>query len=63
MLDTLERFNDTLALVLTSVVAILWFLHGEGWINLPGEVIGASIMIMTLVTQFYFRKKPEENED
>lgn len=51
-------FNDVLAL-LTLIVIIpgLWIGVGCGAFDLPGEIIGATIMGWTLVLQYYFRKK------
>ena len=59
----LEDFNDLLAL-LTLIVIIpgLWVGAGVGWLALPGEIIGATIMGWTLVLQFYFRKKKGEKQ-
>lgn len=53
--------RDLLALVLILTMVLVWILQGNGYIILPGEIIGASITIMTLIVQFYFRKsnKPE----
>jgi hypothetical protein len=39
------------------VMPALWILNGLGAIQLPGEVVGATIAIETLIFQFYFRKK------
>ncbi len=50
--------NDVIALALLIVVIPgLWVAQGLGTLNMPGEVIGATIMGWTLVLQFYFRKK------
>ena len=57
-----KRINDLLA-ILTVVVIIpgLWVANGLGMVELPGEIIGATIMGWTLILQFYFRKKePKE---
>lgn len=51
-----KTINDRLALLLLVVIPLLWV--GHKWLNLPGEVIGASIMAWTLVLQYYFRKSP-----
>ena len=54
-----RRINDLLALLLLVVIIpALWLLHGIAIIVLPGEVLGATIAIWTLVAQFYFRKAP-----
>ena len=54
-------FNNLLAL-LTLIIIIpgLWVGLGLGWLDLPGEIVGASIMGWTLVLQYYFRKKVTE---
>ena len=39
------------------IMPAIWVLQGLGWMQLPGEVIGATIAIETLIAQFYFRKK------
>ena len=50
-------FNDFLALLLAVVVIpTLWIGQGLGELDLPGEVIGATITIETLITQYYYRK-------
>lgn len=56
----IKNFRNLLAL-LTGVIVFpgLWALNGLGLIALPGEVLGATIAIETLIAQFYFRKKAE----
>ena len=55
----LERFNDLLAILLAVIVIpLIWLGQGLGWLALPGEVIGATIAVETLVAQYYFRKSP-----
>lgn len=54
-----ERFNDTLALLFSAGIPALWVLHH--WYALPGEAIGASIAVWTLVAQHYFRKAGPTN--
>ena len=57
----IEGFNDLLALItLIVIIPGLWVGVGVGWLALPGEVVGATIMGWTLVLQFYFRKKKTE---
>ena len=53
----IKTHRDLLSILL-GVLAIpaIWVLQGFGIINLPGEVIGATIAIETLIAQFYFRK-------
>lgn len=53
----LKNFRDLLAILVGVVVFPgIWIGQGLGYLNLPGEVIGATIAIETLVGQFYFRK-------
>jgi hypothetical protein len=57
----IKTFNDLLALIVMILIIILWALQGLGIITLPGEIIGATIAIFTLIGQFYFRKsKPAD---
>ena len=63
MWDTLKTFNDSLALVMVAAIFGLWVVQGLGLITLPGEVVGATIAGLTLILQFYFRKRPSENGD
>ena len=52
---------ETRKLILASVVlaAILaqFTAQGLGWLELPGEVIGLEIGSVTMLLQYYFRKK------
>lgn len=59
----IKKFRDLLAL-LTLIVIIpgLWVAEGLGYLNLPGQVEGATIMAWGLLLQFYFRKKPQEEK-
>ncbi len=57
----IKNFRDVLAILVGVVVfPAMWILHGRGIITLPEGVIGATIVIETLVAQFYFRKKETE---
>ena len=52
-------FNDRLALCLAVIIIPgLWVVHGLGKVTLPGEVLGATIAIETLIAQYYWRKAP-----
>jgi len=56
----IKNFRDLLALLVAGIVFPgVWILQGLGTLTLPGEVIGATIAIETLIAQFYWRKKPE----
>ena len=57
----ISDINDILALaILIVIIPGLWVGIGVGWLNLPGEIVGATIMGWTLVLQYYFRKKKAE---
>lgn len=63
MRKIITNTNDLLALlILIIIIPALWILQGRGVITMPGEVIGATIMGWTLVLQFYFRKKKDDND-
>jgi len=54
-----KNINDLLAFFLMIlIIPGFWVAHGYHLINLPGEAIGASIAVWTLVAQYYFRKPP-----
>ena len=56
-----KNHRDLLAVLLGVIVMPgVWILQGLGWMQLPGEVIGATIAIETLIAQFYFRKSNTE---
>jgi len=55
----IKNFRNLLALVLMVFIVAMWVIQGLGIISMPGEVVGASIAVWTLVAQFYFRKKGE----
>lgn len=54
----IKKFRDLLALItLVAVIPGLWIATGRGYLALPDEVIGATIMAWGLLLQFYFRKR------
>jgi hypothetical protein len=61
-----KKFNDQIALLLIILVFLLWGLepfvknyYGYGFSE---SVMGATVVIATLVSQYYFRRKePNEN--
>lgn len=60
----IQNTNDLIALLLLLVVIpALWIMQGLGWLTMPGEVIGATIMGFTLLLQYYFRRAPINKED
>ena len=57
VLRSRDEFRNLFALVIWCSIAVCWVLHGAGVIKLPEQVVGALISILTLITQFYFRKR------
>lgn len=54
------NFRNLLALLLAVIILPgLWTLHGMKIMELPESVVGATIVIETLIAQFYWRKKEE----
>ena len=57
----IKNFRNLLALLVAVIVFPgIWIGQGLGWLNLPGEVIGMTIAVETLVAQFYWRKKGQD---
>lgn len=57
------KFRDILAIGLEGGIIGFWTLQGYNILtNVSGEVNGALIAVFTLVAQFYFRKKPEQEK-
>lgn len=53
------NFNEVLAVLLgVLVLPGIWIGLGFGMISLPGEVVGATISIETLIANYFFRKSP-----
>ncbi len=50
-------WNDRLSLFLLGSIIGLWIVNH--WYAMPAEVIGATIVVFTMVAQFYFRKAPD----
>ena len=56
----IKNFRNLLALLIAVVIfPTIWVGQGLGFLTLPGEVVGATIAIETLIAQFYFRKKTD----
>ena len=56
-----KRFRDLLALLIAVIIFPgIWIGQGLGWLVLPGEILGATIAIETLIAQFYWRKRPTD---
>ena len=53
-----RNWNDVLSLGLLAGVPALWVLA-----SLPEQVLGATIVVWTLVAQFYFRRQPPTDEE
>lgn len=57
----IKNFRNLLALLVAVIVFPgVWVMQGLGLLALPGEVLGATIAIETLIGQFYFRKANAE---
>ena len=55
------RSNDIIALLLLSIIIPgIWISEGIGKLELPGEIIGATIAGWTVILQYYFRKARAE---
>ena len=52
----ITKFNDAYAVLLAVLIIALWVVQGLGLLNLAGEVTGATIVVFTLIAQFYYRK-------
>ena len=60
----IKNFRNLLALLVAVVVfPAIWVMQGLGILTLPGEVLGATIAIETLIGQFYFRKANTETPE
>lgn len=55
-----KTWNDRLSLILIVLIVAMWI--GGCWlpVPLPESVIGATIVVFTLVAQFYFRKREDD---
>jgi hypothetical protein len=53
------KFNDVLAIILAAVVIpAIWIAQGYDMVEIPGEINGVLLSGWTLIIQYYFRKKP-----
>ena len=50
-----SRWNDQLSFLLVFLIACLWI--SAPWTHLDESVVGATIVVFTLVAQYYFRRK------
>jgi hypothetical protein len=55
-----KTWNDRLSIILLLLIVGLWL--GNAWLPkaLNDSIIGATIVVFTLVAQYYFRKKEDE---
>jgi len=59
----IKNFRNLLALLIAVIVfPSVWVLQGLGMLILPGEVIGMTIAVETMIAQFYFRKASTAEE-
>ena len=57
----IKNFRNLLALLVAVIVfPAIWIGQGLGMLVLPGEILGATIAIETLIAQFYWRKANTE---
>ncbi len=60
----IKNFRDIFALLVGVVVfPTLWALQGWGVFKIPESIIGATIVIETMIAQFYFRRATAEEEN
>lgn len=52
-----RRFNDTLAVLIVLGVFIMWTQF-----ELPDQVTGATIVLLTLIGQHYYRKRGGDDQ-
>ena len=52
----ITKFNDAFAVLLAVLIIAVWVSDGLGFLTLSGEVVGATIVVFTLVAQYYYRK-------
>lgn len=52
------KINAILAFWLTGLIAVLWLVPMLCGLELAGEIKGATIVVFTLIAQYFFRKKP-----
>ena len=58
----IKNFRNLLALLVAVIVfPSIWVMQGLGWMQLPGEIIGVTVSIETMIAVFYFRKKGTED--
>lgn len=59
-----KTFNDFLALIIVLAIVALWILdpvlRANVGFGLPDQVVGATILLLTLVVQFYYRRAKDE---
>ncbi len=62
-----SRFNDQLALLLALLIVGIWIVDPiiAQYYGIPisRDVIGATVVIFTLIAQFYFRRREPNGEN
>ena len=54
----IKNFRNLLALLVAVIVfPTIWVLQGLGLLNMPGEILGVTVSVETMIAVFYFRKK------
>jgi len=60
-----KRFNDQIGLIFVFLIVGLWvtepMIKSYWGVGLPESVTGATVVIITLIAQYYFRRKDPEN--
>ena len=59
VLSIIKNHRNVLSVLLAvAIFPGIWVGQGLGHLTLPGEIIGVTIALESLVVQYYFRKKP-----
>ena len=55
----IKNFRNLLALLIAVIVfPLIWIAQGLAILEIPEIVLGATVSIETMITMYYFRKKP-----
>jgi hypothetical protein len=54
-----KKWNDQLSLLGVLLIPCMWV--SAPWTHLSEQIIGATIVVWTLMFQYYFRKAPEKD--
>jgi len=59
-----KKFNDQVALFVLCLFILVWIsdvvMRGLGFAGFAEGVMGATISLVTLIVQYYFRQRPPE---